>query len=134
MRKLKKEELIAYRNAIFDAVDESQRQRGDLLSADKISQDESRKIEKHEVMLSDLADDLNGLILEAVIADISQPGEKIVAITKDVKRAIKELESLNDFIGILAVMISMVTTIITAFSSGNPLTLVNILGQIEALI
>lgn len=134
MNKLRKDELIAVRDEIFAVIEESQLRRSDLVSSGQMTSDESRIIGSYEQSLRDLAGDLNRAILRIIITDISKPRDRIVTITKDVKNAIQELETLNDFIGILAAVISLITTVITAFSSGNPLQLVGLIDQIDALV
>ncbi len=134
MRKLKRDELIAVRDTVLSLIPISQERRGHLVETDQMQPDESDKIAEYEQSLNEIARDLNDAILRVIVTDLNEPKDRIVAITKDVKEAIKSLESLNDFLGILASVLTMVTTIITAFTTGNVLQLVNVLDQIEDLI
>lgn len=131
---LKREQLAAIRDSLYDLIKQSLKSRDALEDQKIITRVESERIGKYEAMIQNIADDLNSVILRQAIADIEEPGTKIVAVTKKVEKAVGTLKSLNDFLGVLATVISMAGTILTAFTTGNPLVLVNILNQIEALL
>jgi ArsR family metal-binding transcriptional regulator len=131
---LKRDQLVEIRGSLFDLIKQSLESRNALEDQKIITRVESERIGKYEDTIRNIADDLNSVILRQVIADIDEPGTKIVAVTKDVKEAIETLKSLNDFLGVLAAVISMAGTVLMAFSTNNPLVLVNILQQIEALL
>jgi len=131
---LNRDQLVEIRDALFEFIDES-RIRRDLLENDgTISREVSERIGQFEEQIRLIADELNSVILRQVIADINEPGRRILSITRDVNAAISTLRSLNDFLGVLAAVISLASTILTAFTTGNPLVLVNVLAQIEGLI
>lgn len=131
---LKRDQLVDIRDELFDLVQSSQLQQDKLRSNEVITEEEAKRIGQYREALLLIANDFNSLILRQVIADISKPGERIITVTKDVQAAIKTLESFNDFLGVLASVMSLFTTILSAFTTGSPLMLVNVLGQIEAIL
>ncbi len=72
-------------------------------------------------------------LLSEVAADIQEPGNEIITATNNVNAAITKLQDINKFLGIFAAIINMTSTIVEAFSTGNPLKLAGLLDQIEAL-
>jgi hypothetical protein len=131
---LNRDQLVEIRDALFELIGWSLNRRDTLENEGTISKQVSERIGQYEEQIRLIADELNSVLLRQVIADINEPGKKILAVTRDLEEAIGTLKSLNDFLGVLAAVISLATTILTAFTTGNPLVLVNVLDQIEALI
>ena len=131
MNTLKKEQLIGIRNAFFSAITQSRKTRTDLLTNEKITRTDFLKIAEREESLQKIADDLNLVVLSEVVADIQEPGNKIITATNNVNEAIAQLRDINKFLGILAAVINMGSTIVVAFSTGNLLKLTNLLDQFE---
>jgi hypothetical protein len=131
---LSRGQLVDIRDGFLDLISWSLTRRDTLENQRTITREESEMIGQYEAQVSLIANSLDSVILRQVIADIDEPGKRIVAVTKDLEAAIGTLQSLNDFIGVLAAVLSLATTILTAYTTGNPLVLVNVLDQIEALI
>ena len=131
---LSRDQLVDIRDGFFDLISWSLNRRDTLENQGTITRQESDAIWQYEDQVRLIANALNSVILRQVIADIDEPGKRIVAVTKDLETAIGTLKSLNDFVGVLAAVLSLATTILTAYTTGNPLLLVNALNQIEALI
>jgi hypothetical protein len=132
MNTLKKGQLINVRNEIFDLIIKSSKTRSDLVTKGKITRTDSLKIAEREESLQKIANELNLALLSEVVADIQEPGNKIITATNNVNAAITQLQDINKFLGILAAFISMASTIVVAFSTGNPLKLAGLLDEIEA--
>lgn len=133
MNTLKKDQLINVRNAIFDLIRKSLKTRSDLVTKGKITRTDSLKIAEREESLHKIANELNLALLSEVVADIQEPGNEIITATNNVNAAITKLQDINKFLGIFAAVINMTSTIVEAFSTGNPLKLAGLLDQFEAL-
>ncbi|WP_143593763.1 hypothetical protein [Synechococcus sp. 1G10] len=98
---LNRDQLVDIRDAFFDLISWSLTRRDTLENQGIITRQESDMIGQFEDQLRLIADALNSVILRQVIADIDEPRNRIVAVTKDLEAAIGTLQSLNDFIGVL---------------------------------
>jgi hypothetical protein len=131
---LNREQLAAIRDSFLDFNQASRSRRDKLENDGRITSAQSERIGQLEDQLRLIANHLNDDLLRQVLADIDQPGNRIKSATDALKEAVNTLKSLSDFVGVLSAAISLATTILTAFTSGNPLVLANILDTVEALI
>ena len=134
MNTLKKEQLINIRDHLLACINKSAARRASLVSSGDLTRELSLKIAKSEKSLQNLADDFNLAIFKEVVADIEEPGNKIMTATTNLKIAIGKLQAINGFIGILAALIGMTSKILMAFSTGNSLQIAALLSEIEAFV
>lgn len=133
MNQLTKEQTIQIRDAMFEVVKKSSSRRIELVQSGKILRPESLEIANLENKIQKKADELNKAILGKIVEDMQSDSQKIVTATNKVNIAIDKLQDANLFISVLTTFIDVLSNVISAIQSSNPLKLANLLDPLENL-
>lgn len=132
MSKLSQEQIKQIRDLCFNAIDKSSSRRAELVESGKIEPTQSLEIEKdREKPIKDKADELNGKLLVNIVEDMQSASQKIDEAKNKLEEAFEQLQNADGFISLLTTFFNVVSTIVSAAQSGNPLNLVGLLNTLN---
>lgn len=102
--------------------------------AGELSQSEDKSLDSRQNNLLDLATELNAKAVLIRIEDLTDAVNQVNRATERIKQAIDKLEKTKKIIGAIAGLINLVTSIMTAVTTGNPAKIASALDEIKNFV